>query len=85
MVWDSLPISLYMFGFSRYGLFDALVAIIFGVGLAYNCIRGLRSREGMFDEANSNYMTLAQWAGIVLGLGGLAWGCMTLYRYLELL
>jgi hypothetical protein len=66
-------LSLYYYGFGRRGLAFLLIVFLLGLGLALNCIRGLHSREGMYDEGNTSYMTLMQWLGIVLGLGLATW------------
>jgi hypothetical protein len=75
MGWDGLALAMQYYRYS-YGM--PFLAIAFGMGLAINCIRGLASREGMFDESNTAYMTYMQWGGIVLGLGLAGWGVMFL-------
>jgi hypothetical protein len=50
-----------------------------GLGLAVNSLRGLASREGMYDEASTSQMRIASWLGLLLGLGLGAAGAWTLF------
>lgn len=72
----------FYYGYGRYSAALPFIAIIFGAGLAINCVKGLASREGMFDEGSTNYMTLMQWIGIILGTGAAVWGLYSVARLL---
>jgi hypothetical protein len=56
-----------------------LLFIILGPLLAFNCLKALREREGMYDQESTNYMLVGNWAGVVLGLAA-AWSPQRLYR-----
>jgi hypothetical protein len=61
-----------MFGINPLLALVSLAMLIAGPLTALNCLRGLFSREGMYDQQASSYMFWSQLLGIVLGLG-LAW------------
>lgn len=65
--------GLYLYGWP-------LLLIILGPLMALNCLKALREREGMYDQENSNYMLLANWAGVLIGFGAAAWSAWRLYR-----
>ena len=45
-----------------------IAELVLGVGLVFNCFKGLASREGMYDRDSTKYMTWGQVGGIVLGI-----------------
>ena len=63
-------------GFYLRALYPALkiLAIIIGVGLIFNSIRGMLAQEGMYDEQSRTQMTISGWLGIVAGIGLVIWG-----------
>lgn len=71
--------------YGRYTPALALIAIVLGIGLALNCLKGLRSGEGMYDSGSTQYMYFGQIAGIIVGLGAAAWGAIYTIRILALL
>jgi hypothetical protein len=57
-------------------LLGALITVgslVVGVGLAFNCLRGLLSREGMYDSESTSIMFWSQLGGIALGVMLTAW------------
>ena len=90
VVVGNLTVDLLCYGFRYYGygrnsLVLAFIALVFGIGLAYNCIRGLSSQEGMYDEGSSSYMTVAQWVGTEIGIGAAIWCGIVVAQYVVLL
>jgi len=71
--------------YSRWTPAVALIVLVLAPGLVYNCIRALRSGEGMYDSASTQYMISMNWAGIALGLLALGWAVYTLVRVAMLL
>ena len=59
-------------GLGIIGMLIFIAKIVIGIGLVYNCMRGLASREGMYDRESTQMMMLSQWLGIPLGLWLLA-------------
>ena len=58
-----------------------LIAVLVGIGLVFNSIRMMLSREGMYDADSTNFTT---WINILCVVGGAAmagWGGWTYYRF----
>jgi hypothetical protein len=67
-------------GYSLFLYAWPLLFIILGPLLAFNCLKALRQREGMYDQESTNYMLLANWLGVFLGLGAGVWSAWRLYQ-----
>jgi hypothetical protein len=63
-------------GFYARALFPTLkiIALIIGVGLLFNSLRGLLSREGMYDQQSRQQMLISGWLGVVGGVLLIYWG-----------
>jgi len=55
--------------YGRYGPGMDVIMCIVGLGLIYNSVRGLMSREGMYDSDSTQWMTWAGILGVVVGAG----------------
>jgi hypothetical protein len=67
----------------RYHWAADILAVIIGALLALNCLRSLFGREDRWDRESATIMLWSNLAGIVIGLGMVAWG-LGLRRYLLL-
>jgi hypothetical protein len=48
--------------------FVFVLKLFLGAGLIFGCARGLITREWMYDEESTRYMTWTQWVGVGVGL-----------------
>jgi hypothetical protein len=58
-----------MFGFGTLMWLASIAMLIAGPITAFNCLRGLISREGMYDQEATTTMFWSQVVGIILGIG----------------
>jgi uncharacterized membrane protein HdeD (DUF308 family) len=56
------------------GLFYKAAALILGAFLLAGCVRGLWTRQDIYDEGSARWMTTTQIIGIVIALVLLAFG-----------
>lgn len=65
-------------GLVQFGL--PLVMIIIGPLFIFNCLKSMRSGEGMYDSESTGHMAIANIGGVLLGIAVTGWAVWQLWR-----